>query len=144
METQTTQLIDAQNLAISETAKNIDDAYSTDGRKAMYESEMLRGNNKNIFLLFCFYYALCLIVAFSLYKSADYSNKVKVLIVLAFLIYPFVISMIELKIYNIYEFFKAFLLGTIYSSSQVPFPKPPSSPVPSMPAAVSAALPETD
>ena len=136
METQTHQLADAQNLVISETAKNIDNAYSTDERKAIYESEMLRGNNKNIFLLFCFYYALCLIVAFSLYKSVDYSIKVKVLIVLAFLIYPFVISMIELKIYNIYEFFKAFLLGTIYSRSQVPFPTPPPSPVPSMPVAV--------
>jgi len=124
------ETIDAQNTAISETAKNIDNAYSTDGRKAMYETEMMSGNNKNIFLLFCFYYALSLVVAFVLYRSTDYSNKVKVLIIFAFLLYPFVISMIELKMYNIYEFFKAFLLGTIYSSSQIPFPKPPPQSVP--------------
>ena len=124
-DTETKQLVDAQNTAITEAAKNIDDAYSTDGRKAMYESEMLRGNNKNIFLLFCFYYALCAIVAFVLYKSSEYSNWVNVLIVLAFLVYPFIISMIELKLYNIYEFLKAFVMGTIYSSSQTPFPKPP-------------------
>ena len=75
-DTLTKQLVDAQNAAIKETAKNIDDVYSTDGRKAMYETDMMRGNNKNIFLLFCFYYALCLIVGFVLYKSTDYSIKV--------------------------------------------------------------------
>ena len=136
--TETKQLVDAQNTAIKETAKNIDDVYSTDGRKAMYETDMMRGNNKNIFLLFCFYYALCLIVGFVLYKSTDYSIAVKVLIVLAFLVYPFVISMIELKMYNIYEFLKAFVFGTIYSSSSTPFPKPPPSPVPVLRAAVPA------
>lgn len=136
--TDTKQLVDAQNTAIKETAKNIDDVYSTDGRKAMYLTDMMRGNNKNIFLLFCFYYALCVIVAFALYKSTDYSIAVKVLIVLAFLVYPFVISMIELKMYNIYEFLKAFVFGTIYSSSSTPFPKPPPSPVPVLRAAVPA------
>ena len=126
----TKQLVDAQNTAIKETAKNIDDAYSTDQRKAIYEHDMMRGNNKNIFLLFCFYYALCVIVAFILYRSSEYSNWVKVIIVLAFLAYPFIISMIELKMYNIYEFLKAFVMGTIYSSSTIPFPKPPPTPVP--------------
>lgn len=130
MATQTKQLVDAQNNSIMETAKNIDDVYSTDGRKAMYESDMVRGNNKNIFLLICFYYALCVIVAFALYRSVEYSNAIKVLIVFAFLIYPFVISMIELKMYNIYEFLKAFVLGTIYSSSSIPFPKPPPTVIP--------------
>jgi hypothetical protein len=129
MSDDTKRIIDTQNVAIGETSKNIDNAYSTDGRKAMYESEMLRGNNKNIFLLFCFYYALCVLAAFSLYKSTDYSIIVKVLIVFAFLIYPFVISMIEIKIYNMYEFVKALLLGTIYSSSQIPFQKQPPSTV---------------
>ena len=133
-DTQTKQLVDAQNTAIKETAKNIDNAYSTDGRKAMYETDMMRGNNKNIFLLFCLYYALCVIVAFALYKSTDYSIAVKVLIVLAFLAYPFIISMIELKMYNIYEFLKAFVMGTIYSSSQTPFPKPSPQIVPVLPA----------
>ena len=123
------EIITAQNDAIRETEKNMDDAYSTDGRKAMYESEMMRGNNRNIFLLFCFYYALCVIVAFTLYKSTDYSNSVKALIVVAFLLYPFVISMIEIKMYNIYEFLKAFLLGTIYSSSKPPPPPPPPAAV---------------
>ena len=126
----TKQLVDAQNTAIKETAKNIDDAYSTDQRKAIYEHDMMRGNNKNIFLLFCFYYALCVIVAFILYRSSEYSNWVKVIIVLAFLAYPFIISMIELKMYNIYEFLKAFVMGTIYSSSTIPFPKPQPTPVP--------------
>jgi hypothetical protein len=130
--TDTKQLVDAQNTAIKETAKNIDDAYSTDQRKAIYEHDMMRGNNKNIFLLFSFYYALCVIVAFILYRSSEYSNWVKVLIVLAFLAYPFIISMIELKIYNIYEFLKAFVMGTIYSSSSIPFPKPPPTPVPTL------------
>ena len=132
----TKQLVDAQNTAIKETAKNIDDAYSTDQRKAIYEHDMMRGNNKNIFLLFCFYYALCVIVAFILYRSSEYSNWVKVIIVLAFLAYPFIISMIELKMYNIYEFLKAFVMGTIYSSSSIPFPKPQPTPVPTLPAAV--------
>ena len=132
----TKQLVDAQNTAIKETAKNIDDAYSTDQRKAIYEHDMMRGNNKNIFLLFCFYYALCAIVAFILYRSSEYSNWVKVIIVLAFLAYPFIISMIELKMYNIYEFLKAFVMGTIYSSSSIPFPKPQPTPVPTLPAAV--------
>jgi hypothetical protein len=132
----TKQLVDAQNKSINETAKNIDDVYSTDERKTMYESDMLRGNSRNIFLLFCFYYALCLIVGFTLYRSSDYSVKVKVFIVLAFLVYPFLISMIELKMYNIYEFLKAFVMGTIYSSSTTPFSKPPPKSAPTLPAVV--------
>ena len=130
MSTTETTLVNAQNATLSELSKNITDSYSTDDRKTMYQNTILRGNNYYVFILFCFYYALCAIVVFALYKSADYSTKIKVLIILAFLIYPFIIGTIELKIYNIFAFFKALVTGTIYTRSSTPFPKPPPSPVP--------------
>ena len=121
-------LVNAQNATLSELSKNIEHSYSTDDRKTMYQNTIVRGNNYYIFLLFCFYYALCAIVAFVLYRFAAYSTRIKVLILLAFLIYPFVIGMIELKIYNILAFFKALITSTIYTRSSMPFPKPPPSP----------------
>lgn len=127
---ETTALVKAQNATLEELSKNITDSYSTDDRKTMYQNTILRGNNYYIFLLFCFYYALCAIVAFVLYRSTAYSTKIKVLIALGFLIYPFVIGIIELKIYNIFEFVKAIITGTIYTKSSMPFPKPHPSPVP--------------
>jgi hypothetical protein len=121
-------LVKDQNTTLEELSKNIYESYSTDDRKTMYQNTIVRGNNYYVFLLFCFYYALCAIIAFVLYKSASYSTKIKVLILLAFLIYPFVIGMIELKIYNIFAFLKAIVTGTIYTISSTPFPKPPPSP----------------
>jgi len=130
MSDSTALLVNAQNATLSELSKNITDSYSTDDRKAMYQNTIVRGNNYYAFLLFCFYYALCAIVAFVLYKSASYSTKIKILILLAFLIYPFVIGIIELKIYNVFAFLKAIVTGTIYTISSTPFPKPHPSPVP--------------
>jgi hypothetical protein len=121
-------LVNAQNETLKELSKNINESYSTDDRKTMYQNTIVRGNNYYVFLLFCFYYALCAIIAFVLYKSADYSTKIKILILLAFLIYPFVIGIIELKMYNIFAFLKAIVTGTIYTRSSIPFPKPPPSP----------------
>lgn len=121
-------LVNAQNKTLEELSKNINESYSTDDRKTMYQNTIVRGNNYYVFLLFCFYYALCAIIAFVLYKSADYSTKIKILILLAFLIYPFVIGIIELKMYNIFAFLKAIVTGTIYTRSSIPFPKPPPSP----------------
>lgn len=121
-------LVKDQNATLEELSKNIYESYSTDDRKTMYQNTIVRGNNYYVFLLFCFYYALCAIIAFALYRSADYSKKIKVLILLVFLIYPFVIGIIELKIYNILSFVKAIITGTIYTTSSMPFPKPPPSP----------------
>lgn len=123
-----TQNLVTQNAALAELSKNIDHSYSTDDRKTMYQNTIVRGNNYYAFLLFCFYYALCAIIIFVLYRSVAYSTKIKVLILLAFLIYPFIISIIELKIYNIFAFFKALVTGTIYTRSSAPFPKPMPSP----------------
>ena len=123
-------LVNAQNATLSELSKNIENSYSTDDRKTMYQNTIVRGNNYYVFILFCFYYALCLIVVFALYMSVDYSRIIKVLIILAFLIYPFVIGIIELRIYNIFAFFKALVTGAIYKRSSTPFPKPPPTPPP--------------
>ncbi len=128
MSTTEIDLVNAQNETLKELSKNINESYSTDDRKTMYQNTIVRGNNYYVFLLFCFYYALCAIIAFVLYKSADYSTKIKILILLAFLIYPFVIGIIELKMYNIFAFLKAIVTGTIYTRSSIPFPKPPPSP----------------
>jgi hypothetical protein len=123
-------LVNAQNATLEELSKNIEHSYSTDDRKTMYQNTIVRGNNYYVFLLFFFYYALCVIVAFVLYRSGAYSTRIKVLILLGFLIYPFVIGIIELKIYNIFAFVKAIITGTIYTRSSMPFPKPHPSPAP--------------
>ena len=128
MSTTEIDLVKDQNATLKELSKNINESYSTDDRRTMYQNTIVRGNNYYVFLLFCFYYALCAIIAFVLYKSADYSTKIKILILLAFLIYPFVIGIIELKMYNIFAFLKAIVTGTIYTRSSIPFPKPPPSP----------------
>lgn len=111
--------ITAQNATLEEEAKNIEEEYSSDDRRTFYENINLRGNNAYIFLLFCIYYILFFGVAFVLYRSVDYSIKMKVFLLLLFLFYPFLISMVELKIYNVFMYFKALITGTIYKKSTV-------------------------
>jgi hypothetical protein len=113
----TLDAINAQNKTLAEEAKNIGEEYSSDDRRTFYENINLRGNNAYIFVLFCIYYMLFFGAAFVLYKSVDYSAKMKVALLLLFLLYPFLISMVELKIYNTFMYFKALVTGTIYKKS---------------------------
>ena len=128
MSDQDEALVKAQNTAIQEYSKNVTISETTDDRKTLYQNTILRGNNYSVFVLFCLYYTLCLVVAFVLYKSPNYSIVVKVLVLFIFLVYPHVIRVFELTVYNILSWFKAIVTGTIYTRSSVPFPAPPSSP----------------
>ena len=120
MTTQTTlDTIEAQNKILAEEAKNIGEEYSSDDRRTFYENISLRSNNAYVFVLFCIYYILFFGLAFVLYKSAEYSIKMKAFILLSFLLYPFVISMIELKIYDTFMYLKALVTGTIYKKSTI-------------------------
>ena len=109
--------INAQNKTLEEEAKNIGEEYSSDDRRTFYENINLRGNNAYIFVLFCIYYIMFFGVAFVLYRSVDYSIKMKAVLLLLFLLYPFLISMVEIKIYNLFMYFKALVTGSIYKKS---------------------------
>ena len=110
----TLDTVNAQNKTLAEEAKNIGEEYSSDDRRTFYENISLRGNNAYIFVLFCIYYILFFGLAFVLYRSVDYSIKMKVTLLLLFLLYPFLISMVELKIYNLFMYFKALVTGSTF------------------------------
>lgn len=112
----TLDAINAQNKTLEEETQNITEEYSSDDRRTFYENISLRGNNAYIFVLFCIYYIMFFGVAFVLYRSVDYSIKMKAFLLALFLFYPFVISMVELKIYNLFMYFKALVTGSIYKT----------------------------
>ena len=111
--------IESQNKTLAEEAKNIGEEYSSDDRRTFYENISLRSSNVYVVVLFFIYYILFFGLAFVLYKSVDYSAKMKVVLLLLFILYQFVISMVELKIYNLFMYFKALVTGSIYKPSRV-------------------------
>ena len=110
----TLDTVNAQNKTLAEEAKNIREEYSSDDRRTFYENISLRSSNVYVVVLFFIYYILFFGLAFVLYKSVDYSAKMKVVLLLLFILYPFVISMVELKIYNLFMYFKALMTGSTF------------------------------
>ena len=110
----TLDTVNAQNKTLAEEVKNIGEEYSSDDRRTFYENISLRSSNVYVVVLFFIYYILFFGLAFVLYKSVDYSAKMKVVLLLLFILYPFVISMVELKVYNLFMYFKALMTGSTF------------------------------
>ena len=64
-------------------------------------------------ILFLVYYILVAAIAFIVVRS-DSSRTIKALLVIAFVVYPFVINNIEILLYGLMKYIYAILSGTVY------------------------------
>ena len=90
--------------------------YSSDQQRVKYLVNDIGYYTYINFILWVIYYILCLaVIYFTFYgKQHGYSLSTKVMIILAFLLYPMLIMTLELWLYGILMYLYSFLVGTAY------------------------------
>ena len=107
--------VKAQNQQIELESAKQRDAYSTDKQRAMHMFNNIQGWNKLNFILWIFYYAIVAsIVYLFVQNKIEMSGRSKFYIGTAFVLYPFLITTLELWTYNIYDYLKSLLLSLPY------------------------------
>lgn len=106
-----------QNNVLDEKIQHLKDSFTTDDQKVFYETQQLNYMLTISRILFIFYYLLCAILLFMLfiYNRNDGSSKIwKIMILLLFIVFPFIITFITNAIYVMSAFMYAMLTGNPY------------------------------
>ena len=95
--------------------------YSSDQQKVKYLIADISYYTYINFILWVIYYILCLaVIYFTFYgKQRGYSTTTKIMIILAFLLYPMLIITLELWLYRLLAFLYSILVGTAYKKDTV-------------------------
>jgi hypothetical protein len=90
--------------------------FSSDNQKVKYLVADISYFTYINFILWVIYYILCLgVIYVTIYgKDRGYSRWIKGLIIIAFLVYPFLIITIELGLYSLFSFLYSFMVGSAY------------------------------
>ena len=98
----------------------------TDEEKEVYDNELLYENKKNfqkdtingltlLNTFLTYVYFLCiLVISYTLFTKYDYSFIIKILIIIALALYPFVIYLLESNAYNVGVYLRSFITGEPY------------------------------
>uniref|UniRef100_A0A6C0J3Q6 Uncharacterized protein n=1 Tax=viral metagenome TaxID=1070528 RepID=A0A6C0J3Q6_9ZZZZ len=98
----------------------------TDEEKEVYDNELLYENKKNfqkdtingltlLNTFLTYVYFLCiLVISYTLFTKYDYSFIIKILIIIALALYPFVIYLLESNAYNVGVYLWSFITGEPY------------------------------
>ena len=112
----TVQHFQNQNNALDQTIQNMNDLYSTDDQKVVYQSAQIEYLNTINTIFYFIYFALLIVVAFILiFKIQTISLFMRVIIAILFILYPFIIGFIEHYLYMAGKYISALLTGTVYT-----------------------------
>jgi hypothetical protein len=111
-----------QNEMIDVENARIRDKYSTDLQRVKHMHQDVMGwNVVNLFLWWIYYIVVAVVVYMIIKERLDISPKHKWYLVGGLVVYPFLISSVELLLYNLYHFLISVIQG-------VPYPKYSSKP----------------
>ena len=109
-----------QNEMIEVESAKLRDQYSTDLERIKHMNNNVLGWNQLNFILWLIYYAIFLVIIYLLYSKQSekivLTKNQKIYLGLGFLLFPFLITSLEILIYN----FVAFILSLIQG---IPYPK---------------------
>jgi hypothetical protein len=105
--------LEDQNKKLDAQFKKVGEVYSTDYQKSNYQNANVTYYKFANSILFLVYYILVAAIAFIVVRS-DSSRIIKALLVIAFVVYPFVINNIEFLLYGLMKYIYAILSGTVY------------------------------
>jgi predicted nucleic acid-binding Zn ribbon protein len=104
-----------QNHSLQNTIKNVKEVYSTDDRKIIYENEgITRFKTMSFYLLIIYYILIVLLITFIMNTKKKVTRNTKIMLILLFIIYPFIIGYIENIIYRIFIYIYTFIRGEAY------------------------------
>jgi VIT1/CCC1 family predicted Fe2+/Mn2+ transporter len=99
-----------ENDTLIANIKNLNDYYSTDDQKVIYEEQQKQWFDAiNLYLYFIFYALLIIFAVYFILKNTKYTILSKFIILICLLIFPFIIAPIEIVIYNFIIYIWSFL-----------------------------------
>ena len=113
-----------QNDMIENQQAKMRDMYSTDQQKVRYLISDISWYTYVNFFLWIIFYILCLAVIYYTFygKERGLSMYVKIVIILAFLIFPMVCTSVELLLYRLGSYINALVMGVAYPKMRVETP----------------------
>jgi hypothetical protein len=104
-----------QNEMIDVENAKMRDKYSTDRERAKHMNQNIMGWNVfNFYLWWIFYIVVGVVIYLIINERLDVSPKHKWYLVGGLVVYPFLISSVELLLYNLYHFLVSIIKGTPY------------------------------
>ena len=105
-----------QNEMIQNQTAKMRDIYSTDQQKVKYISVDINGYIYWNFVFWCIYYVLCLAVLYFLFYGKDHGFTMyfKIFLLVLFVIYPMIITTIEVWVAGIVRYIGSFVFGRPY------------------------------
>jgi hypothetical protein len=110
--------VNTQNNLIDNQIKEIKDVYSTDNQKVNYQSDKITTLKYINYVLFLIYYVVFafLIIVLLMY-NITFTKQFKSLLVIIFILFPFVSDIVYQLIVYLYNFIYALLNGNAYTSN---------------------------
>lgn len=109
--------INSQNIALTTILQNMNALYSTDDQKSLYQSAQNTTLNTAIYVLYFIYFALLIVIAFILvFNLPTIDIYFRAAIMAAFILYPFIISYIEMILYISGLYLYSILNGNVYTN----------------------------
>jgi hypothetical protein len=106
--------VDDQTKEFTERLNQIKSSRLVDSQKSGYQAVGLENYMFANTLLFGLYYCIVIAIIYRLYSSIKYSRNIKFIIILAIIMYPYVISSIEMRIYSFATYYYAIVTGNVY------------------------------
>lgn len=106
--------VKAENDLINQQIQENNNSYSTDNKQFVYQTENLVYLKSINFVIFIIYYIAFLIFLYFMIFVKTSDIKIKIFIILIFLLYPFIIKPIEEFFYFIITFMISTLFGNVY------------------------------
>ena len=108
-----------ENKLIKDQIQKNKDTYSTDNAIFMYQNNNLIFLKSVNFVIFVFYYCVFIFfIYFLIFKNMTIEKSSKVLMIIFFLLFPFIIKYIENYIVFILSFFLSMIFGNVFTLNE--------------------------
>lgn len=105
----------SQNQMIDNESANMRDSYSIDSQKGKYMIYNIMNWNRFNFYLWSIYYIIVIVIYYLFIRGEiELKKNTKIYIAILLFIYPFLISTLELIIYNFFHFLYSVMIGLPY------------------------------
>jgi hypothetical protein len=109
-------VLKAENTALENTINAQKNIFSLDSQKATYQAQKITSLLSTNAYIFYLYWIFLLVVLYKLYLKPLWKWYIRLLILLAFVLYPFVIGFIETLILFILNYMYALINSNVYTN----------------------------
>lgn len=110
------EMVKWQNMMIDVENAKLRDKFSTDKERVKHMQNNIMGWNQLNFILWFVYYFVVLVIFYIFYKndSMELTKNQKIYIAIALVLFPFLITTVEVLLYNLFSIIISLIKGTPY------------------------------